>query len=325
MRCRAAHPRRWSTRRHDRSGALRRSPRARPLPFHDFRRGECTDRPARLRARQYRPASRHRRRSDEHRASSRAAAPAPRAACARPGTPARRRPRDPSRAPLAPFENVEDLAQLALDRRDGLQLQGGSRDTADLSLATVLVDLLARALDRVLLGIEQMLDELDELDLTPLVHPVAGSILRRTEELELAFPVSQHVRLELGELAHLANRIELLHRLLGRGPRGHHSGSARSSRVLGSPMAGRGSLPSRGIRSPAATMGISISSRDASACALSVVYTPSATVSRAASDSSRRFPWPISIPSCRLRLKAPVQVSTRSPIPANPANVDGSA
>jgi hypothetical protein len=84
---------------------------------------------------------------------------------------------------------------------------------------------LARALDGVLLGVEQMLDELDQLDLATLIDAVAGSILRGIQEAELALPVAKDVRLELRELADLADAEELLH-----GFGGHASCSARSSR-----------------------------------------------------------------------------------------------
>src|SRR5688572_32885268 len=100
-------------------------------------------------------------------------------------------PRDRSRGALSPFENVENLAQVALDRRDRLQLECRSRDSTDLPLATMLLDLLPRAFDRVLLGVEQVLHELNELDLPTLIDAIAGTVLRRTQELELTFPVSQ--------------------------------------------------------------------------------------------------------------------------------------
>src|SRR5256885_17227223 len=79
--------------------------------------------------------------------------------------------------------------------------------------AAILLDLLAGALDGVLLGVEQVFDQHDQLDLAPLVHPVAGAVLGRVQEPELAFPVAQHVRLEIGELTHLADGEELLDRL----------------------------------------------------------------------------------------------------------------
>src|SRR5687768_10156036 len=137
-----------------------------------------------------------------------------------------------SRASLAPFENVEDLPQLTLDGRDRLELEGRSRDAADFTLAAVLVDLLACAFDRVFLGVQEVLHELDELHFTALVDTVAGAVLGRAEKLELALPIPQDVRLEIGELTNLTDRIELLHRLLRRGARRHYSGSARSSRVI---------------------------------------------------------------------------------------------
>ena len=55
------------------------------------------------------------------------------------------------------------------------------------------------------------------------------------------------------------------------------------------------------------------------------VPTPSATMCMPASISSSERPLPSSMPTCRLRLSAPVQVSTRSPRPASPLNVSGRA
>jgi hypothetical protein len=72
------------------------------------------------------------------------------------------------------------------------------------------VHFLSRALDRVFLGIEEVFHEHDELDLAPLIYAVPGTILRRAEKPKLALPVPEHVRLETGELAYLADREKLL-------------------------------------------------------------------------------------------------------------------
>jgi hypothetical protein len=58
-----------------------------------------------------------------------------------------------------------------------------------------------------------MLDQGDELHLAPLIHAIAGAILGRAQKTKLTFPVSEHVRLEAGQLAHVANRKEFLDRL----------------------------------------------------------------------------------------------------------------
>src|SRR5438105_15873030 len=95
----------------------------------------------------------------------------------------------------------------------------------------MLVQLLPGAVDRVLLGVEQMLDEENQLDLLALIDPIPRSIFRRTEKAKLALPIAQHVRLETGELAHFADREELLNRI---GSAAHTSCSARSSRAISS-------------------------------------------------------------------------------------------
>src|SRR2546422_8126117 len=46
-------------------------------------------------------------------------------------------------------------------------------------------------------------------------HAVARAVLRGVEEPELTLPVAQHVRLEVRQLADLADREEFLHRIRG--------------------------------------------------------------------------------------------------------------
>src|SRR5437762_3033126 len=75
----------------------------------------------------------------------------------------------------------------------------------------MLVHLLARALDGVLLRVQEMLHEQNQLDLAPLVDAISRAVLRGAQEPELAFPVAKHMRLEIGEVADLANTEELLH------------------------------------------------------------------------------------------------------------------
>src|SRR5437764_15181107 len=113
----------------------------------------------------------------------------------------------------APFEDGENRLELGAQIFDGLGRERAARLRLELARPAKLLDLLAGALDRVLLRVEQVLDQHDQLDLAPLVHPVAGAVLGGVQEPELAFPVAQHVRLEIGELAHLADREELLDRL----------------------------------------------------------------------------------------------------------------
>src|SRR5689334_1733599 len=95
----------------------------------------------------------------------------------------------------------------------------------------MVVELLPRSVDRVLLGVEQMLNEQDQLDLFTLIDAIAGAILGRIEKAKLALPIAQDVRFEPGELAHLADREEFLNRI---GCTAHASCSARSSRAISS-------------------------------------------------------------------------------------------
>src|SRR5207237_6793378 len=60
--------------------------------------------------------------------------------------------------------------------------------------------------------------------------PVAGAVLGGIEEAELALPVAQHVRLEIGELAHFTDRKELLDRLR-RAHRPPHCSGLRSRSI----------------------------------------------------------------------------------------------
>src|SRR5690349_15538850 len=104
-------------------------------------------------------------------------------------------------SPSPSLEDPEEGFQLGLELLDGL---GGKRAPGlglELARAAVLLDLLARAFDRVLLGVKQMLDEHDQLDFAPLIHAVARAILGGIQEAELALPIAQDVRLQVGELA----------------------------------------------------------------------------------------------------------------------------
>src|SRR5881397_2502163 len=116
---------------------------------------------------------------------------------------------------LAPFEEAEHRFELGAELLDGFGGQRASRFGLELAGATILFDLLARAFDRVFLGVQEVLDEHDQLDLATLVHAIARSILGGIQEAELTLPVAQHVRLQVGELADLADREELLDGLGG--------------------------------------------------------------------------------------------------------------
>src|SRR3954471_864339 len=140
----------------------------------------------------------------------------------------------------------------------------------------MLIDLLTSTLDGVLLVIEQVFHQRDQLDLAPLIHAIPRTILCRAEKAKLAFPVSQNVRLQAGEIAHLADREEFLHWF---GCWAHWSCSDRSSRAMSSGTASRAAWPSNSMRCTIRTMGMSTPCFAARARALAVVVTPSATVS----------------------------------------------
>src|SRR5688572_19552222 len=211
----------------------------------------------------------------------------------------------------------EDRAQVALHRFDRLRIQCRPGNGPQLPALLVLVDLLPCSIDRVFLGVEQLLHQHDQLDLAALVDPVSGAVFRRVEELELALPVAKYVRLQVGERAHVADGKELLDWLL----RFHPSTSALSSLVMSAEIALRAGWPSNSTRFTVSTIGMSTSSRAARSRARCAVATPSATVSWPTSASSSDLPFPSSTPTARVRLSDPVQVRTRSPSPASPAIV----
>src|SRR3989454_12463103 len=107
-----------------------------------------------------------------------------------------------------PFEDGEERLELGTQVFDGLGRERAPRLRLELARPAVLLDLLARAFDRVLLRVEEMLHEHDQLDLAPLVHAVARAVLGWIEEPELALPIAQDVGLQIGELADLADRSE---------------------------------------------------------------------------------------------------------------------
>src|SRR5207249_2465259 len=170
-----------------------------------------------------------------------------------------------------------------------------ARFRLELAAAPILLDLLACPLDRVFLRVEQMLDQHDQLDLAPLVHAVAGPVLGGVQEAELALPVPQHVRLQVGELTHFADRKELLHGMGG----AHRQCSGLSSRSIKSATAWLGDFRWKSTSATSRAIGSSTPWRSASVTAERAVFTPSTTAARPASASSRRFPSPSSTPSWR--------------------------
>src|SRR5207253_2401980 len=137
-----------------------------------------------------------------------------------------------------PLENGENGFELGAQVLDGLGRERAACLRLQVPAAPILLDLLARPLDRVFLGVQQMLHQHDQLDLAPLIHPVAGPVLGGVQEAELALPVPQHVRLQVGELTHLADREELLN---GMGD-AHRQCSGLSSRSIRSATAWLGDL-----------------------------------------------------------------------------------
>src|SRR5687768_3758573 len=84
-----------------------------------------------------------------------------------------------------------------------------------------------------------MLHQHDQLDLAALVDPVAGTVLGRVQESELAFPVAKHMGFEIGQRADFADRIEFL----DWSGRGHFHCSALSSRAMSSVIPSRAAFP----------------------------------------------------------------------------------
>src|SRR5262245_23655738 len=113
----------------------------------------------------------------------------------------------------ASLENPEHGLQLGAQLLDRLGGEGAPRFGLELTGAAILLDLLARAFDRVFLRVQEVLDEHDQLDLASLVDAIARAVLGGIEKAKLALPVTQDVRLEIGELANLTYREELLDRL----------------------------------------------------------------------------------------------------------------
>src|SRR5690242_3817634 len=211
-------------------------------------------------------------------------------------------PSAPSGIRRISFEHGEDRLEVRTQVLHRLRRERASRLRLELARAAVLFDLLPRALDRVLLCVQEMLDKHDELDFAPLIHAVPRPVFGRVEEPKLALPVPQHVGLEIGELADLADREELLYRMWCAHrapppppPTPHCSGF--SSRSMRSTRARCGDLPSNSTAATSRAIGSSTPCRSPSVTADRAVLTPSATEVRAESASSRRLPRPSSTPS----------------------------
>src|SRR6266487_18739 len=224
---------------------------------------------------------------------------------------------------LAPFKNAEHRLELGAELLDGFRGERAPRFGLQLPRAAVLLDLLARAFDRVFLSVQEVLHEHDQLDLAPLVHAIPRAVFGGIEEPELTLPVAQHVRLQVGELAHLADREELLDGLSRRAAA--HRVSAYSSRSIRSLTACRGGLFWNRTLATSRAIGISTPCRSPSATAVRVVFTPSTTAAFPASACCSVCPCPRATPSDRLRDRAPVAVRIKSPMPARPAKVTGCA
>src|ERR1051326_1273843 len=216
---------------------------------------------------------------------------------------------------------LETLLQLVLE----LAERGAGRRPGGLGLElaapAVLLDPLPGAFDGVLLGVEQVLDEHDQLHFAALVYPVARPVLRRIEEAELALPVPEHVRLEVGQRAPLPDREELLRRP----GQSHVHCSGLRVRSMSSAIASRGGLASKSSSPTLAAIGSSTPTRAASRTAARAGLTPSATLRCPAVYASRVSPRASATPRARFRLWPPVAVRIRSPMPASPAKVRASA
>src|SRR5437879_3178173 len=201
------------------------------------------------------------------------------------------------------FENGQDRLELRAQVLNRLRRERAARLGLELARSPILLDLLSSPFDRVLLRVQEVLDEHDELDFAPLVHAVPRPVLGGIEKPELTLPVAQHVRLEVGELTHFPDREELLNRMRRAHdpppPPPHCSGL--SSRSIRSTRARCGDFPSNSTAATSRAIGSSTPCRSPSVTAERAVFTPSTTEARLDSASWRRLPRPSSTPSVRLR------------------------
>src|SRR2546427_13259918 len=108
------------------------------------------------------------------------------------------------------LEDGENRLQLGAQVFHRLRGERAPRFGFQLPRAAILLDFLARAFDRVFLGVQEVLHQHDQLDFASLVHAIAGAVFRGVQEPELALPVAEHVGLEVGELADLPDGEEFL-------------------------------------------------------------------------------------------------------------------
>src|SRR3954463_594940 len=134
-----------------------------------------------------------------------------------------------------------------------------------------------------------MLDQHDQLYLSPLIHPIPGTVLGRIQEPELTFPVPQHVGLEVGQPAYLADRVKLLDRS-GGGSCGHRPCSDLSSRAISSAIPSRAGFPLNKTSQTFWVMGSSTPVCAPRAAPAFEVLAPSATLRCAARYSSNVWP-----------------------------------
>src|SRR4029077_7009128 len=201
------------------------------------------------------------------------------------------------------FEDSHDGLDLRAQVLHFLRRERAARLRLELARSPILLDLLSGSFNRVLLGVQEVLDEHDELDFAPLIHAVPRAVLGGIQKPELALPVAQHVRLEIGELTHFPDREELLNRMRRAHdpppppppPTPHCSGL--SSRSIRSTRARCGDFPSNSTAATSRAIGSSTPCRSPSVTAERAVLTPSATEARLESASWRRLPRPSSTPS----------------------------
>src|SRR5438034_2159684 len=161
------------------------------------------------------------------------------------------------------LEDSENRLELAAQVFHRLRGERAPCFGLQLARAAILLDFLARAFDRVFLGVQQVLHQHDQLDLASLVHTIAGAVFRGVQEPELALPVAEHVGLQVGELADLPDGEEFLNGLWDahRLPPPPPPLPAFSSRSPRSAIPWRGGLPPNNTAAPCAATGSSTPSR----------------------------------------------------------------
>src|SRR5437773_4892825 len=150
------------------------------------------------------------------------------------------------------LEDSENRLELAAQVFHRLRGERAPCFGLQLARAAILLDFLARAFDRVFLGVQQVLHQHDQLDLASLVHTIAGAVFRGVQEPELALPVAEHVGLQVGELADLPDGEEFLNGLWDahRLPPPPPPRSAFRSRPLAPPTPRPGAFPSHTPAAP---------------------------------------------------------------------------